>query len=284
MLRAPIQNWGLCLFRLSSWSRAQAFKSSETEVLAYPSETKYFRTIHGRAGMRDAETLLSETRIGRLTYDRAAALELGRDFSAVDEEIFNRVLREQLSGEVKQADVLPAAMIAYAASLGTEPRRYWVEKTPLHERDLETALELWPDTRAIYIVRDPRDVIASLKAQRWAPSEIEQLIPWYRGVMDRWFQLQSTLPADSVSEVRLEDLTSSPGSTLSRLCGRLELEFEDAMTKLDLSRSNRGRWRIDLTPAEAADLTRALEPFLARYGYDRDPCSAPPPEARDKLG
>jgi len=259
------------------------------EVLAYPHETKYFRAIHGRPGLRDADTLLSQTRIGRMTHDRTTALEQGRDLSAVDEGTFTRVLREQLNGEATQADVLPAVMLAYAASIQSEPRRYWVEKTPIHELDLDTALELWPDTRAIYIVRDPRDVYTSFRKKRKARGKGLSVMKFairIRRSLASWRRFAEAHP-ERGQLLRYEDLTRKPEASMRAVAKFLGIEWTDellqptlvglpwggnsmfAETHREVSAAPIGRFAKALTPIEVRALERLLSEMFDRFGWPR---------------
>ena len=93
------------------------------DVLSFPEETKYFRKIYGRPELGNAEALLTRTRISRLAGDRDVALEKGRDFSAVDQAVFEAELRALLSGPVPPCDLLPAVILAYTRAIGEKPRR-----------------------------------------------------------------------------------------------------------------------------------------------------------------
>ncbi len=60
--------------------------------------------------------------------------------------------------------------------LGTVARRMgkqrWAEKTPGNIVHVPRILELWPDARILHIVRDPRDIFASLvRADKWSTAQ-----------------------------------------------------------------------------------------------------------------
>jgi hypothetical protein len=259
------------------------------DVLVYPAETKYFRAIHDRAGMRDADTLLARTRIGRMTHDRDIMLGWRRDLSAVNEATFTRVLREQLIRRATKADVLPAVMIAYAAAIGTEPRRYWVEKTPLNEHNLDTALELWPDTRAIYIVRDPRDVYVSFRRKRRTRAKGLSVMTFairMRRSVASWQRFVAAHP-DRGLLLRYEDLVQKPEESMRAVAKFLGIEWTDALlqptlhgqlwggnsmfteTHQGVSASPVGRFAKALTPTEVRALEKLLSEIFDRFGWPR---------------
>jgi hypothetical protein len=224
-----------------------------------------------------------------MTHDRTTALELGRDYSAVDEATFTRVLREQLTGEATQADVLPAVMLAYAASIGTEPRRYWVEKTPLHEFDLDTALELWPDMRAIYIVRDPRDVYASFRKKRETRGKGLSVMTFairMRRSLASWQRFAEAHPRCGLL-LRYGDLVRKPEASMRAVAEFLGIEWTDELLQpthaglpwggnsmftemhRGVSASPIGRFANALTPIEVCALERLLSEMFDRFGWPR---------------
>jgi hypothetical protein len=62
-------------------------------------------------------------------------------------------------------DFLGRLLMGHAARLG---KRRWAEKTPGNVLHMDRILAHWPDARILHIVRDPRDVFASLReAGKW---------------------------------------------------------------------------------------------------------------------
>jgi hypothetical protein len=124
-----------------------------------------------------------------------------------------------------------------------------------------------PQAKILHIVRDPRDVVASLTKQRWAPSTAPETAAWLSQIMQRWFEMRKTLPEGSFLEVRLEDLVADPRGTLTKMCAFIGLEFEEAMLAQDLSRSHAGRWKTEISAQDARRIQPVLAPILDEYGY-----------------
>jgi len=259
------------------------------EILAYPDETKYFRAIHGRRGLLDAGALLRRTRIGRMTCERTTALEAIRAVRGVDEAKFERVLVEQLSAVATPSDLLPAVMLAYAAAIGSEPRRYWAEKTPLHEFDLDTALDLWPDMRALYIVRDARDVYASFREKRVARGKGLSMMKFatrMRRSLARWERFANAHPTRGLL-LRYEDLVRKPEQTMRAVADFLGIEWTDALLEptiagapwrgnssftgahRSVSASPIGRFADLLIPGEVRALETLLSELFDRFAWRR---------------
>ncbi|HEU0100112.1 MAG TPA: sulfotransferase [Allosphingosinicella sp.] len=158
----------------------------------------------------------------------------------------------------------------YAANLG---KRRWGEKTPLAESHLETLLAWFPDARAIYMIRDPRAVVSSLRKTPWG-SEIsveDHARAWAAGV-----ERATTWASDPrIAFVRYEKLVRDPVGEARRVCefigenyapemvhGRdaltaSALRDRDGWEKEHISAALRpvhdasiGKWASELTPAE----------------------------------
>ncbi|UCC29806.1 MAG: sulfotransferase [Phycisphaerales bacterium] len=118
------------------------------------------------------------------------------------------------------------------------PGMLFVEKTPQHAVFLPEIIELLPACRIIHMVRDPRDVVASMLAvsrswgRGWAPrSARRSALIWLRQVRAAK-EAQNTIPAEQFYEVRYEDLVAQPTSILQNLVSFLKLSWaEDAITE-----------------------------------------------------
>lgn len=128
-------------------------------------------------------------------------------------------------------------------------------------------LDLVPTGKVVHIVRDPRDVLSSLKQQRWAPNELSQLIPWYKGVMNTWQSQRDQLGHDQYVEIRFEDLIAQPESVIKELCTFCGLGFEESMLDIDLSKHNSGRYAQDFSYEEIEMIESELEDYMREYDY-----------------
>ncbi|MFK7875699.1 MAG: sulfotransferase [Paracoccaceae bacterium] len=128
--------------------------------------------------------------------------------------------------------------------------------------------QLLPQTRFVHVVRDPRDVVASLLKQRWAPAELLAAIAFYKASMTPIRHTLGQLPEGVATIIRMEDLVTEPQKHLRRLCNYLGIPFADAMTQLDLSRGNIGRWRKELSETDCALLADGLGTEIDHFGYD----------------
>ena len=97
----------ICGHPKSGTSLLLSLLDGHPDVLAFPEETKYFRAIHERAGLRSAEALIAHTRVGRLVRRTAA----GGDLARVDPVAFGRELESLLVPGRRPGELLPAVML-----------------------------------------------------------------------------------------------------------------------------------------------------------------------------
>ncbi len=134
----------------------------------------------------------------------------------------------------------------------------------LYAHDL---LKLVPKGKILHIIRDPRDVISSLLKQRWAPSDLDQILNWYLSLMDTWKNEKVKLKKDQFREIKLENIISNTKEVIQNTCSFIGLEFETEMIQLDLSKANSGRYKTELSSEEIYKVEDTLSEILLEYNY-----------------
>ena len=116
-----------------------------------------------------------------------------------------------------------------------EPGRIFIDKTPCHVLFIPEILELLPRTRFIHIIRDPRDVVASLldATRSWSPTwhaakTVRSAATMWSERVRRALKESAGLPSWQFYQVRYEDLHAEPTETLRRCSEFLGLEWSDA--------------------------------------------------------
>lgn len=104
----------------------------------------------------------------------------------------------------------------------------WAEKTPNHLLHLATMRQLYPRSPILRIVRDPRDVAASIATKLpWASDSLMEnaylIDEWHRKSTD--FCRQDPL----TYTLRYENLVCQPQDTLQKLCAFIEEPYEPNM-------------------------------------------------------
>lgn len=118
------------------------------------------------------------------------------------------------------------------------PGELFVEKTPGHALRLPEIGQMLPEARIIHLLRDPRDVTASLIAAskgwgaRWAPRNAASAAKMWKQHVWAVQQAVPAIPAGQYLEVRYEELHASTADTFNRVLDFLSLEW-DAEEVLD---------------------------------------------------
>lgn len=109
-------------------------------------------------------------------------------------------------------------------SENTKPNvEYYCEKTPSHVFHSKEIIRMFPDAKLVFIVRDPRDVIASFKRRE---------VPVARATR-RWENANKAILSATrtlnAHYVKFEELVADPQAALIPLCKFLGIEFERDM-------------------------------------------------------
>lgn len=172
------------------------------------------------------------------------------------------------------------------------PRPIGGDQSPAYVLALPLLEDLFPTARFIHVVRDPRDVVASiLPLPFWARSAGVAASDWNECVAG-WWAAERRIPAERRSEVRYEDLVRAPDETLHRLAAALDLTVADtdlapslpadphrladlaphhARLAGPIDDSSVGRHRRDLTDRDRSLVEAITHTGLVTYGYETGP-------------
>lgn len=162
--------------------------------------------------------------------------------------------------------------------------RYYAEK---FWGDVGSLLAAGLSPMVINVVRDPRDVIASIRAfnlktgeprfgRRTSQDDEQHFEGLVAGMGFRFRELSSPVQAPHVT-VRYEDLVADPAGTASELSTFLGVElrpsrlgtgdFGDRHMTSESVAASVGRWRRDLSQREIEYIERRLGSSMKLYGY-----------------
>lgn len=165
------------------------------------------------------------------------------------------------------------------------------EKTPRHIRHVEDILEVFPNAKVISLFRDPRaTALSELKAYFGSPSVIVTTKRW-REYVQKHFELQEKLPAETYKMIRYCDLIKFPEQTLKEITSHIGVEFESEMLDyhnrdceekgfapgehswkqetLQPLKTNKNRhWRDQLTDWQIALIEDVAGEWLEKMGYE----------------
>ena len=246
--------------------------------LAIPDESHFIVDLYGRwLGVRSSpalalERVLAHPRFLRWGLDPAVVRRLA---AATRPSSYN--------------DVMVTVFAAYASAHG-KPR--WGDKTPPYVARIALLAELFAGAQFIHIIRDGREVAASLAAHHWGPSTPMAAASFWKAQVRKGRQAGRQLPPGCYLEVRLEELIKEPELVLRTVCDFLHEPFAPAM--LEYSRTARQRvwsgagsdpersdhrhlvlpptpglraWRAGLSAPDQRAVEAAAQPLLGALGY-----------------
>lgn len=177
-------------------------------------------------------------------------------------------------------------------------RARWVEKSVDHIFMAPKLRVARPQSHFVVVVRDGRDVVASIKARQYAFDNFDDVIACWTQAAEVALELAEWR---GVTVIRYEDLVRQPEQTLRGVCEAIGeawtpemLDYEqrwvawNGVTRIETGGDERGyvghqhlrtwqvnqplfdgsgRWRTDLTVDEQQRVKALAQPLLERFGY-----------------
>lgn len=103
-----------------------------------------------------------------------------------------------------------------------------IDHTPSNIRDFKLLDTLFPDSKFVYIVRDPRAIYASIKDLDWGPNSAMKLSQLWIEYVAAYFALKK-IDSNRVYLIKYEDLLENPDVALRELCRFLKFEYSESM-------------------------------------------------------
>ena len=170
------------------------------------------------------------------------------------EKLLSRLERELKINRKWAARRFMYSFIAKQFDAGDEI--YWLETTPMNIPEASKLQELFPNALFINMVRDPRDVIASLLTKKWGPSTPLEGLEWIEQRLNSGHKALSVIKPSKKITIALEDLAiKSREETYKRLLNFLKISDEPAMRNfftqsMTPDAATSGRWKGEIDSAE----------------------------------
>ena len=108
------------------------------------------------------------------------------------------------------------------------------DNTPFYVLSIPEILQLLPNSRFIHMLRDPRDVVSSMLKMRFgADDPLVAAMEWHT-VFGAWLMAERLIAPGHRTEIRYEDLCTSPAPTFSRLArffGYSDADADEALNR-----------------------------------------------------
>ena len=187
--------------------------------------------------------------------------------------------RYKLSGcEIDQSTDFPGQIRSFLGQARKRPEQTLFGAV-VH-RKFHHLVRIWPQAKYIHLVRDPRNVAASVMKMGWAGTAWHGPDEWFR-VERCWDLLRAKISPSSFIEIRYEDFIAEPEQTVKEICGFLGVDYEPDMMQIDRgttysppSKKVAGRWSESLTPYQVRCVETRVGAMLVDRGYE--PSGYPP--------
>jgi hypothetical protein len=149
---------------------------------------------------------------------------------------------------------------------------YWVETTPMNIPEANKLQELFPNALFINMVRDPRDVIASLLTKKWGPTSPLEGLDWIEKRLVAGHEALTPVKPEKKINIALEDLAiNNREATYRRLLDFLKISDEPAMqdfftNSMTPDAATSGRWKDEIDSAEFSAGYEAMAARLTKAG------------------
>ncbi len=188
----------------------------------------------------------------------------------------------------------------FSSHLQANGKRRWAEKTPHNLLYIRQLSRIFPEARFVHVLRDGRDVAASLVEMQWFDIKSKQKI-WYteniRNAAIYWKEIVSGIRKAAVdagvwgryAELRYEDMIVDPKDNLEELMNFLGEEWDDRLldyynqvhelpegessspqVKKSLYTSSIGRWKQSFTDEDRRIFKETAGELLVELEYTGD--------------
>lgn len=170
----------------------------------------------------------------------------------------------------------------------SQDKQVWCEKTPRNLLYADQIQQLYPDARFINVIRDGREVAASILEREFWPIAksnrftstltfggeitLEKAVQYWVTLMDITEEMRERVGQGNWLDVRLEDLGSNLATTQMVFEDFLNVphdqKFQDKASALvKPERTDKKRWKKSRSINEIYYMERRMEGVLNRYGY-----------------
>ena len=144
----------------------------------------------------------------------------------------------------------------------------WFDKTPQNVYGLDLIASEFPSAVYLHMVRNPLNVVASLKLGKVLA------VPDIHGACNYWLEAAAAIRqfrqvhGDRLLEVRYEDLVEDLLGALEAIFALFDLPFEEELYSASDARPERNLFRNQLDPDEIETVRRRCGPVAETYGYE----------------
>lgn len=148
--------------------------------------------------------------------------------------------------------------------------RTWAEKTPHTILHADLLGHMFPQMRYLHIIREPKDIYASVRGVRWGPKTVAEFVHWYNDVLRQAWEAQRGLDESRYMTLSMEHLVRDPchvawmALAFTGLDERSDV-IQRFAAKVDARQSHTGRWREELGADDVHVIDRQCSEMYRRW-------------------
>ncbi|WP_419662176.1 putative sulfotransferase domain protein [Desulfosarcina variabilis str. Montpellier] len=171
------------------------------------------------------------------------------------------------------------ALLRHDTNTHFSSNKIWGDKSPSHINHLPILNTIFPEARFIHIIRDVRDYCLSIN-NAWGKNMFRAAQRWRNSVIK--VKSEKHLFDDRFYEIKYEDLISETSLVLKGICAFLDIEYIDAMCRIDqpvenlgdainlntIKKDNKNKYKIYMSANRQYKIESLTADALSSYGYD----------------
>ena len=187
-----------------------------------------------------------------------------REMDGVDQDTYDLLLETCVS----RGNLQRRYISAFAKAKGVSEPFRWFDKTPQNIYGLPMILAEFPRARVVHLVRNPLNVVASLKlGQQVSVPDIHGAINCWTEAVEIWDSMGRSAPR-RMMELRYEDLLADAPKALMSLMEFAQVDCPKGLWKASDATREKNQWRRVLTREDAEQVARRCAKAASRRGYD----------------
>jgi hypothetical protein len=150
-------------------------------------------------------------------------------------------------------------------------KEHWGDKTPMYIDDIDIIIELFPNAKYIYIVRDGRDVALSLLQKDWGPNNIYACAKYWSNSNRAEQRMDNMFKADNFLSLKYEDLLVDTQIKIEQIYQFLDEPYPtgDAAKLIKTTlKNNAFKWKTRLTERQNQVFEHVARKELVLHGYE----------------
>ena len=193
-------------------------------------------------------------------------LKKHRNMDGVDEASFEAILAISRT----KAELQRRYIAAFARAKGVTGPYRWFDKTPQNIYGAPLIAQQMPHARFVFLVRNPLNVVASMKLGRQVKiSDLYGACNYWLEAADIFLTLEAACP-DRVLCVRYEDLVADVPAVMAAVIAHAGMAPAPGLFRKNDAHPEKDLWRSALTPTDAQIVRDQCAARSHRFGYDLD--------------